>query len=324
VSLRLLAVVKPGVSRREDVMRQGRALGDREQAVAAFVARELGCEATQVVRVDAFATNAVYAVDADGQRCVVKASRMHNAVRAEAWACVRGADAGCAAPAILGLGRLGTDDSMSAFIMHRVAGGPIVPGHPALLAVGIGLRRLHAVRLPGFGWLAEASWDERGDCALRHRSWLGFLKGICGDARHLADSYAVATAVAEAAAAALDAHAAALAAVEVGSLCHGDLKAAHIFVEAGRLVGVIDWGDAVVGDPLWDLARFAHRADAESVALLLAGYDPERALVDALGWRVPLYGVLWRIVDALVAHRLGHRVEAMLEAAMGALAQQAG
>src|SRR5499427_5597382 len=305
-------------------MRKGRALGDREQAVAAFVASELGCEATRVVRVDAFATNAVYAVDADGWRFVVKASRLHDALRAEAWACARGADAGCAAPAILGLGRLGTDDSMSAFIMRRVGGGPIVAGHPAFPEVGSGLRRLHDVRLPGFGWLAEASRDERGDFSLLHNSWLSFLKGICSDTRSLADSYVVAALVAEAAAAALDAHAAALAAVEVGSLCHGDLKAAHILVDADRLAGVIDWGDAVVGDPLWDIARFAHRADGGAVSLLLEGYDPAREMVDELAWRVPLYGVLWMLVDAIVAHRLGRRVDALLEAAMGALVQQAG
>src|SRR5262249_56847513 len=83
---------------------------------------------------------------------------------------------------------------------------------------------------------------ERGDCAVRHRWWLDFLQGIVGDTRCLADRYVMAVPVAEAAAAALDAHAAALAAVEVGALCHGDLKAAHIFVEAGRLTGVIDWG----------------------------------------------------------------------------------
>ena len=65
-------------------MRKGRALGDRAQAVAAFVASELGCKVTRVVRVDSFATNAVYAVDADGQRFVVKASMLHNALRAEA------------------------------------------------------------------------------------------------------------------------------------------------------------------------------------------------------------------------------------------------
>src|SRR5262245_35172562 len=248
-------------------MRKDRALGDREQAVAAFVASALGCEVTRVVRVDGFGADGVSAVDADGRPFVVKASMLHDAVRAEAWPCAPGADAGCAAPAILGLGRLGTDDRMSAFIMHRVAGGPIVAGHPAFPEVGGGLRRLHDVRLPGFGWLAEASWDARGDCSLRHHSWLGFLQGICGDARRLANRYVVAAPVAAAAAAALDAHAAALAAVEVGSLCHGDLKAAHLLVDAGQLAGVIDWGDAVVGDPLWDIARFAQRADAGSVAL---------------------------------------------------------
>ena len=304
-------------------MRKGRALGDREQAVAAFVASELGCEATRVVRVDAFATNAVYEVDADGRRFVVKASMRHEAVRAEAWACARGADAGCAAPTLLGLGRLGTDDRMGAFIMRRVAGGPIVAGHPAFPEVGASLRRLHEARLPGFGWLAEASRDAGGDFSPRHSSWLGFLKGIVGDARSLADRYVVAAPVAEAAAAAIDTHAAALAAIEVGSLCHGDLKAAHILVNAGQLASLIDWGDAVVGDPLWDIARFAHRADAGSVSLLLEGYDPARAMVDELAWRVPLYGALWMLVDAIVAHRLGRRVEASLEAAMGSLAHQA-
>src|SRR5262249_57879806 len=103
------------------------------------------------------------AVDADGWRFVVKASMLHEALRAEAWACARGADAGCAAPAILGRGRLGTDDSMSAFIMRRVAGRPIVAGHPAFPEVGVGLRRLHAARVSRVGWLAGASWGEPAD-----------------------------------------------------------------------------------------------------------------------------------------------------------------
>jgi aminoglycoside phosphotransferase (APT) family kinase protein len=305
-------------------MREGTTLGVREQAVAAFVAGELDCETTRVVRVDAFVTNAVYAVDADGRRFVVKASMLHDSLRAEVWACARGADAGCAAPVILGLGRLGAGYSMSAFIMRRVDGVAIVAGHPAFPEVGARLRRLHDVRLPGFGWLAEASWDEHGDFSLPHRSWLGFLKGICGDARRLADHYAVAAPVAEAAAAAIDAHADALAAVEVGSLCHGDLKAAHILVDAGRLAGVIDWGDAVVGDPLWDIARFAHRADRTAVSSLLEGYDPERAMGDELARRLPLYGALWMLFDAIVDHRLGRRVAALLETVMDSLARQAG
>lgn len=305
-------------------MRKDSALGDWERAVADFVASELGREATLVERVDAFATNTVYKVDAGGQRFVVKASLLHDALRAEAWACARGADAGCAAPAILAFGCLGTDERISAFIMERVAGRPIAAGHPAFREVGAGLRRLHDLRLPGFGWLAEASWDERGELSLPHSSWLGFLRGICEDARSLADSYALAAPVAEAAAAAIDAHAGALAAVEIGSLCHGDLKAAHILVDADRLGGVIDWGDAVVGDPLWDIARFAHRTVGGADSFLLEGYDPERALAGELAWRVPLYGALWMLFDAIVAHRLGSRIDPLLEMVMRSLAQQAG
>ena len=105
------------------------------------------------------------------------------------------------------------------------------------------------------------------------------------------------------------------------SVCHGDLKAAHILVDAGQLCGVIDWGDAVVADPLWDIARFAHRTDEESLSRLLEGYDPDRMLIDELAWRVPLYGALWNLVDAIVDHRLGHLVDAPLLAAMDCLSR---
>ena len=50
-------------------------------------------------------------------------------------------------------------------------------------------------------------------------------------------------------------------------LCHGDLVREHLLVRAGRVSGVIDWGDARVTDPAVDLAwllngtneSFAHR-----------------------------------------------------------------
>lgn len=38
-------------------------------------------------------------------------------------------------------------------------------------------------------------------------------------------------------------------------LIHGDLGAEHVLVDAGRITGVIDWGDAVIGDPALDLGR---------------------------------------------------------------------
>jgi aminoglycoside phosphotransferase (APT) family kinase protein len=36
-------------------------------------------------------------------------------------------------------------------------------------------------------------------------------------------------------------------------IVHADLHSDHLFVDAGRLVGVIDWGDAFHGDPYYEL-----------------------------------------------------------------------
>ena len=163
-------------------------------------------------------------------------------------------------------------------------------------------------------------WDEHGEFTLPHGSWQAFLTSICSDTRRLAQSCALAIPVADAVEAVMDAHADALAAV-VGSLCHGDLKANHVFVDDERLSGVIDWGDAVVGDPFWEIARYAHRGDAQSLSVLLSGYDPDGSMADEIAWRVPLYSVLWMLVDAVVDHRLGSGVDGLLNAAMRDIAR---
>jgi aminoglycoside phosphotransferase (APT) family kinase protein len=52
---------------------------------------------------------------------------------------------------------------------------------------------------------------------------------------------------------------------------HGDLQAAHVFVDGDQLTGVIDWSDAARGDALFDLAilTFGHE---EHLADVVAGY----------------------------------------------------
>lgn len=47
-------------------------------------------------------------------------------------------------------------------------------------------------------------------------------------------------------------------AVSAQRLCHGDLVREHLLVRAGRVSGVIDWGDARVTDPAVDLAWPLH------------------------------------------------------------------
>ena len=39
------------------------------------------------------------------------------------------------------------------------------------------------------------------------------------------------------------------------ALIHGDLGAEHVFVDQGRISGIIDWGDAALGDPAIDHGR---------------------------------------------------------------------
>ncbi len=42
------------------------------------------------------------------------------------------------------------------------------------------------------------------------------------------------------------------------ALTHSDLGPSHLLVRDGRLAGVIDWGDARIGDPALDYAWLLH------------------------------------------------------------------
>jgi aminoglycoside phosphotransferase (APT) family kinase protein len=56
-------------------------------------------------------------------------------------------------------------------------------------------------------------------------------------------------------------------------LVHGDLGPDHLLVEDGRVCGVIDWSDTVVGDPGLDLAWALHGTPAGFAESLAASYD---------------------------------------------------
>jgi hypothetical protein len=60
---------------------------------------------------------------------------------------------------------------------------------------------------------------------------------------------------------------------------HGDLVAAHAFVESGRLTGIIDWGDAIVADRHYELIQLYRDMFACDKALL-------RVFLEACDWPV--------------------------------------
>jgi Ser/Thr protein kinase RdoA (MazF antagonist) len=63
-------------------------------------------------------------------------------------------------------------------------------------------------------------------------------------------------------------------------LVHGDLMDRHVFVDDGRLAGIIDWGDAIETDRHYELAKLHLDLFGGDKALL-------RAFVTAARWPVP-------------------------------------
>ncbi len=62
------------------------------------------------------------------------------------------------------------------------------------------------------------------------------------------------------------------------AVLHADLHADHVFVNGEVLTGIIDWGDALVGDPYLELPAL-HLDLATDVRLL-------DAFLDGYGWQV--------------------------------------
>jgi aminoglycoside phosphotransferase (APT) family kinase protein len=80
--------------------------------------------------------------------------------------------------------------------------------------------------------------------------------------------------------------------------CHGDLVAQHVFVEDGRVTGIIDWADAIVTDRHYELAQVFRDT-----------FDCDREL-----FRVFLEASAWPIEPDFATRTLGHalRRQAMM------------
>lgn len=64
---------------------------------------------------------------------------------------------------------------------------------------------------------------------------------------------------------------------------HGDLQAAHVFVEGDVVTGVLDWSEAGQGDALFDLAVLT-LGHEEHLGDILAGYGADVDLEVIHGW----------------------------------------
>ncbi|MGY0498541.1 phosphotransferase family protein [Nocardia sp. FBN12] len=77
---------------------------------------------------------------------------------------------------------------------------------------------------------------------------------------------------------------------------HGDLQAAHVFVEGDEVTGVIDWSEAARGDAMYDLATLT-LGHEEHLCDVIAGYGTDIDLdVIRAWWSLrSLLGVRWLV-----------------------------
>ena len=100
-----------------------------------------------------------------------------------------------------------------------------------------------------------------------------------------------------------------------GSLVHGDFAMSAIFVEGSTYAGLIDFGDALIGDPVMDLAYFRFKEITKPYGP--ATYDLLcRAYQHATGrsiaeQRVLFYMIYWGL------ERLAHCPDAALHTKFG-------
>jgi len=223
----------------------------------------------EVESVQGFAGNQTFRLQTvSGETVYLKSG---DTVEAEARACELARSVGVPAPQILVV-------EPTYLICAEVPGSPS-SADAVITELGRGLCRLHEIR--GY----DGSWAERLRQLIER---LDVLAGIMPDdlARRLrviippfVDTVADVEPV----------------------LLHCDLHPRHLYAVGNELTGVIDWGDTMYGDPLFDVARFSMSGDVPTKALL-AGYGLRTA---GLERTLSMYRVLWCLMALHAEHRAG-------------------
>lgn len=247
-------------------------------------ARAGGCDGDRIERAETQGTfHRLYRVHHQGRPAILKIGLFAFCAPAMAGA-ARAINAAHAAaipvPALLG-GDLTLCLFSFPFQIQEQAPGEMLAGfdvneqrvREALSATAKIIAQLHEVRGEGFGLLAA-------ECALAglDQDWASYVWRR-GEA-HLARCHDAGLVSSDEAKQAL------LALERVGRwsvvprLLHGDLGSRNIFVEEGRLAALIDWEDALVGEPLFDLAFFASFHPERRHDAIIDAYAIDRPLTD--------------------------------------------
>jgi aminoglycoside phosphotransferase (APT) family kinase protein len=208
-----------------------------------------------------------------------------NTIAAEAQACDLARTVDIPSPRVIALSLI----SPAYLITAELAGTPLrgglnaelsEPATAVLVEAGRCLRRLHTIHDPSADWPATL---------LRPIETLDRLAGILPDhlATRLHDT--------------IPRFVHTVADIKP-ALLHGDLHPRHLYAVGNKLTGILDWGDALYGDPLFDLARLT-MSGPTSTAAFLTGYD--LSPTPAINHTLSLYRVIWSLMALHAEHSAG-------------------
>lgn len=274
-----------------------------EELVAEIARQEVGSEVS-LLAIPTYPDSIVYEVAADGGQWIFKALEPHgrdrDAIALEAWSCERSREAGLPAPRILSLDTSCSRFPSSFLMMEKMRGEclerlelPAQDLEKALRYLGSLMRALHEIETPRFGLLDEAHYRAAGVVQGFADSWNDALFGAAEESlKYLARAEALTAGEVEQVRGLVERESR-LADLQPtgGRLLHGDLGLVHVWFdpEKGAISGVIDFGECVSGDPVYDFCDFD--LQPHLFAHVIAGYYGETSPPD-------LHGRIWRYAFA--------------------------
>ncbi|MBV9358448.1 MAG: aminoglycoside phosphotransferase family protein [Chloroflexi bacterium] len=271
------------------------------KAAAATVAtRLIGSVVDQVRAVSSFAGNQVFRVTlADRvwylKLAIAAGARRNLQTEVSVLGTVRGH--GVPVPPIAASEATGDLAGAPCLLLDDVGGRPLTGTEPEFRFVGAHLRSIHELALVGFGALSTQR-EMRG----KDDSWAETVQRPLAAIRPAVDAGLVEEALITRLSGAVELHQN-LFEVPHSRLLHGDFHPRHVYARAGEISGIIDWGDAMSGDPVYDLGRVLHSGmqargldfGLSLVRAVIDGYGDAPWLHDDLVTRMLLYAAIFII-----------------------------
>jgi Ser/Thr protein kinase RdoA (MazF antagonist) len=280
--------------------------------IAEVARHHFGVYPQDIILIPTFENTAVYEIRFPEALYVLKTTRGndHNptSIAVEAYVCALARMHGVPIPEIIALDESEVLLPKSYFIMRKVRGVKFRKAKLTdelktlvLKRVGEALRVMHSIQLEGYGRPDLKHYQSSRHLSGCSHRWHDYVQAQAQSAlEHLQSSGLLSTDLITDIVELLRRGEHVLIESREGRLVHGDFTMEHIWVDVDscKVSAIIDLGDAVIGDPVWDFVSHDWE-NSEVLQGLLTGYDLIRDSSELFWSKLALYRVIYTM-DILV------------------------